>query len=214
MRLLSILVGAALLAASGLVHGILTERWSSSGELQAAVARLDRIPITVGDWTGRALELNREQLRVGRIAGYIHRRYENRRTGATATILVVCGSPGPISVHTPDACYGGIGYEPMAPQARYSTPTPRPAEFWRLDLRKPPSPEPGYLRVFYAWNAAGGWKAPAGEPRLVFSRAPFLYKLYVIREMRVADEPLEGDPGLELARQLLSPLDGALFPEA
>jgi hypothetical protein len=211
MKSLPILIGAGLLAASGFVHSNLNQQSGSSRELVLAVSRLEKIPMGIGDWVAERLSLNEHQIRLGQIAGYSHRRYENRRTGDTVSILLVCGRPGPISVHTPEACYGGIGYEPLGDRAHLAITMPQPAEFWRLELRKPGSPDEGYLRIFYAWNVSGTWEAPTGEPRLIYSHAPLLYKLYVVREMRKSNEPLEHDPSFELVRRLLPELDRILF---
>jgi Protein of unknown function (DUF3485) len=121
-RALPIATAPALVIAAGLVRGQWTRRWATSHAVEVALARLERVPVTLGNWRGRSLELDREQLTTAEIAGSIARRYENRRTGATVTVLLVCGRPGPISVHSPDICYPGAGFRPMGSLARQSLP--------------------------------------------------------------------------------------------
>ena len=43
-----------LLLATGVVHGFWTDRWGSAAEPQEAAAKLDDIPLAVGDWQERA----------------------------------------------------------------------------------------------------------------------------------------------------------------
>ena len=43
---------AAALVVVGLVHGYWTDRWTTSADTAAAAARLQDIPLNVGDWIG------------------------------------------------------------------------------------------------------------------------------------------------------------------
>jgi len=115
-------------------------------------------------------------------------------------------------VHTPDVCYQGAGFTLAASPARSSAaPGEAGAEFWAARFLWA-GPAPGsHRRIFWAWNAGGGWQAP-DNPRLAFARYPALYKLYVIREMSKRDEPPENDPCREFMRLLLPELQEALFP--
>jgi hypothetical protein len=210
---LPVLISLVLLTASGLAHGVRTGRWSKPPDLKQAAARLDRVPLTAGDWEGQALPMDARQLEVGEISGYLMRRYTNRRTGQEVSIMVVCGWPGPIAVHTPDVCYGGSGYEQLAPPARYEprlTPPAGRPEFSILNLNKSEPMGSTRLRILWAWNDGHGWKTP-NNPRLSFAAAPFLYKLYVIRDPGREDAPPERDPGDDLLSQLLPQLEKALF---
>jgi hypothetical protein len=216
LRALLLTTALALVIAAGLVHGRWTDRWTTSHAVEEAVVRLERVPMTLGDWQGRALGLDREVLATAEIAGYIARGYENRRSNAVVTVLLVCGRPGPISVHTPDICYAGAGFEPSRPPAVLSLPLERsgpPATLRDAVLVKPSSTVPTSLRILWTWSAAGAWEAP-DNPRLAFAPRQFLYKLYVIREPAVADGRIEDDPSLEFLRILLPELELALFGRA
>lgn len=207
------LAASLIVVASGVVHGLRTDRFARSHELRDAVARLDLVPMDFGDWVGRPVEMDRRQLEAAGIAGSVMRRYENRRDGRALDVLLVCGRPGPISVHTPDICYAGAGYALQADQARtplsYGDPR-RAAEAWRGDFLKQGSVTASGLRIFWSWTDGGGWTA-ADNPRLAFVGRRALYKLYVIRSTGGnAAAPLEGDPGVGFLGEFLPELDSAL----
>jgi hypothetical protein len=216
-RVFPLLTAILLVAATGVVHGLRTNRWSVSRELESAVARLDRVPTVIGDWEGKPSELDRRQLEAAGIAGHLVRRYVNRQNGEAVTLLIVCGRPGPIAVHTPDVCYSGIGFELREAVTKVTVEAgspPRPAEFCRGDfVKQGPAPSPSGLRIFWAWDAAGPWAAPE-NPRLTYAPYRALYKLYVVREL--ADRPgspAGSDKGVEFLRALLPELDRCLFPD-
>lgn len=177
-----ILVLLALVLASGLAHGLRTDRWRKARSLEEALDRLDRVPMAVGDWEGADIELARRQLEVGQIDGHVARRYRNRRDGREVTMLLVCGRPGPIAVHTPDVCYAGVGYTPSAPrlvEPIRTASSSRPISFKTAEFRKDDALVPESLQIYWSWTAGDAWEAPE-LPRPHFVGEDFLYKLYVI----------------------------------
>src|SRR5262249_57881511 len=63
--------GLAVLLAAGVVHGTWTQRWRPSQELHAAAARLNDVPLRVGDWQGRDVPMEPEVVeRSGLAAGW------------------------------------------------------------------------------------------------------------------------------------------------
>jgi hypothetical protein len=214
LRILVIVTAGGLVIGPALLQGLWTGRWSGSRELEAAAARLERVPLTVGDWQGEPAELDDREVKQAELAGHVTRRYQNRRTGSVVAVVVMCGRPGPVSVHTPDVCYRGAGYGLSGPPLRFAPdPGGIPAEFWTVKFRRKKPVGGSRRRIFWAWNADGRWQAP-DNPRLTFARFPALYKLYVIRELSGDDEPLEEDPCKDLMQQLLPELDKVLFPAA
>lgn len=211
MRSLSLAAALLLLALSGVVHGLWTGRWGPSPDLAGAAARCQQVPQTLGDWEGRPLEINQTQLEVAEVVGHVARQYVNKHTGQRVSLILICGRPGPISVHTPDVCYAGAGYAPVGDMERAGVPAVAdgPAsEFLTLRFKKPGvAAEP--LRIFWAWSDRGPWRAPE-NPRLSFARAPVLYKLYVVRALGSPDEPLDGDPCQDFLRVLVPELQKCL----
>jgi hypothetical protein len=212
-RRLPLAVAFAVLLGTGILHGLWTDRWSTGEEPGAWAARLADVPLTIGDWDAHGIDLEPQQLQVAEVAGSLARNYVNRRTGEVVSVIVVCGHPGPISVHTPDVCYPGSGHELLGAPAPIAVPAGGPDLFWMARFRKDESAEPSYLRVFWAWNASGHWQA-ATAPRLEFARSPTLYKLYVVRRIDGPDAPLDNDPAEALLARMLPELRRALFPES
>src|SRR5437764_15264638 len=118
LKLLPILSAIPLLLAFGAVEGVWSERWHKSGALEQAAARLDQLPLNVGDWQGRDQELDARVQTLAELSGYRSRQYVHRTTGATLSVLLVCGRPGPVAVHSPEVCYAGAGYALTAPKER------------------------------------------------------------------------------------------------
>src|SRR4051812_24487116 len=110
LRLAPVLTGFALVLLAGLVHGLWTQRWHRSAELETAAARLTHLPQAVGDWKGEPVELDAQDLAASGAAGYWMERFTHRRTGAVVTLVLLCGRPGPLSVHRPEYCYRGAGF--------------------------------------------------------------------------------------------------------
>jgi hypothetical protein len=188
-RAICLIFGAALIFGAGIWHGSITGRWGESHELQLAVDRLATLPKNIGDWVSKDLEIKASHLQAAEIAGYISRVYQNKKTGEYLSILLVCGKPGPISVHSPDVCYQGAGYQmgPKSPFSFRNAATDRSADFWVAKFTKDPDPAP--LHILWSWTTGKVWMAP-DNPRLAFFQAPVLYKLYIVREAKGLDAPL------------------------
>src|SRR5262245_28308638 len=156
VRILPMAVAVTALLFSGVVHGLWTDRWTVSGDLAAALERLDQVPLNVGDWDGQAIPMDRNRSRDGVT---VRRRFLNRKNGKMVTMPRMCGRPGPVSVHTPDVCYPASGYDGEPPVAfafppKSASPT---AAFWTADYHKIKAAEQTNLRIFWSWNAAGQW---------------------------------------------------------
>lgn len=206
-RFFAVALALGMLVSSGLVHGFWTYRWRVPRELTEAPSRLEKIPLTIGAWTGKPLQLDSEQMRRAGITGYVMRRYENQRTGAALSVLLVCGRWGQVAVHPPDVCYQGAGFEVVGTKERFVVPGPDGtlAETWTARFRKQEAVVPSYLRILWCWSAGEAWKAP-DNPRLTFAGSPVLFKLYVIRETAVPDERTADDPAVEFMQQFVPQL--------
>jgi hypothetical protein len=201
----------ALVITSGVAPGLWTGRWITSASLGEAAARLSALPLTAGEWDGQALEINPREMRQAQANGFLNRRYVNRRSGSAVSLLLLCGRPGPISVHTPDICFPGAGYVEAAAPEQYTAPDGG-GQFWVRRFEKQAA-VPVPVRVFYGWTTSGAWEAP-DQPRLAFTGRPVLYKLYLVRELARKDEALERDPALDLLQALIPQLRSVLGPPA
>jgi hypothetical protein len=188
---------------TGVVHGLWTDRWTMSEA--ATTTRLEQLPLTLGDWKGHDMELDKRFL--GPVTGCLYRRYVNQRSGVSVSLTLVSGRPGPVAIHTPDVCYVASGFqtaltEKFIPPLDPAVPA---AEFMMAQFVKNKSAEQTNLRVFWSWNAGGRWVV-SDTPRFAFAPHPVLYKLHLVRELAVASEPLDDDPCVQLLQLLLPEL--------
>lgn len=179
LRFSPLLIGMVALACYGAAEGVWTDRWRASASMDEAVAKLKGIPVTIGDWVAQEQELDAETLAVGDIRGYVMRQYTRQGSNQSLNVLVVCGRPGPIAVHTPEVCYGGAGHSQDKPAKRVAVGA---AKFWTAQFSQNDAPVPEKLGIYWAWNATGAWEA-VDRPRWVYARYPVLYKLYVVRNI-------------------------------
>lgn len=217
---------AATLAAAAW-QGRASGRWVPLPPLDAYVAALDAVPSQLGEWQGADAPLDDpDSLKRGGIDGHLSRRYRHRRTADEVSVLVVCGRPGPISVHTPDVCYRGAGFVAVG--------EPAPADY-RLGERKltlwglrfhPPAARAGSpdLEIRWGWSGGGPLQAPT-NPRVAFAGQPALYKVYVIQERRPQAAAKPSEPAAAPAKDVVEPvaaflglfvpsLEAALTPSA
>jgi len=164
----------------------------------------------LGDWQGQTLDAESQQL--GDASGCVLRRYTNNLMGASVTVFLLCGRPGPVAIHPPDSCYAAGGYEIATPSLFKAPVDPGtiPPEFRVARMRKKRAGEQTQLRIFWSWNDGTGWRVPA-NPRWTFASSRVLFKLYLVRELPDFEEPLDDDPSIDLMRHLLPEMDRVLF---
>ena len=211
--LIPVMVGIVLIVGSGVIDGIWTGRWKDSNELKLAVGRLDRVPMTIGDWAGRSSAVNPREILAAELDGCVMRRYENTRTQRAMTLVIVCGRPGPVSLHTPEICYPGVGYEMVQERPEtFSVPVDSRGdrtEFSRADFEQHATFPPERIRIYWSWKSKGTWIVPY-SPRVTFGSQPFLYKLYLIQRTSGGIEAVEDTSFADFLQQLLPELDQVL----
>jgi hypothetical protein len=194
---------------TGVIHGVLTDRWQAAPELTRSLAALDRVPISIGNWDGQSIEMPKAILKAADIAGYFACQYTNRETGQSVSVLVVCGLAGPISVHPPDVCYQGQGFSLARPPEKKVIEADS-LEFQHAKFQKSEGGVLKALSVLWAWSPSGKWLAPA-NPRVTYARQHALYKLYVVRDVAATTENAASDPSLEFIHEFLPELNRVLF---
>lgn len=191
---LPVAMALLLVVVAGLAHGKVTGRWRPNDELAATANRLSQIPETVGEWSSTGVSKNSEELAVAEAAGYLCRRYRHDQTGQEVTVLLLCGPPGPISVHPPTACYRARGYRLLGePQLTSLTNEERQDGFKLAEFLGQSTLTEDRVAIMWGWSVAGQWSAP-DAPRFAFAGEPALHKLYVTwdrsRDQRDLDETL------------------------
>jgi hypothetical protein len=208
-RLLATTAAVLALMFSGVVHGLWTDRWADPEDQNEALARLQAVPMIIGEWQGEELKTGQDG-EEGLVS--VSRRYVRRGTDQAVTVFLACGRPGPVSVHTPDVCYAASGYVVEAP-ARFEVTTKPgqvPTQFFTSRLSKKKATEETWLRIFWSWGSAGAWQV-TDNPRLAFAGQRQLYKLYVLHEMNRPEETPAGDVSIAFLSQLLPELEKNLF---
>jgi hypothetical protein len=201
---------------TGVVHGLWTNRWNPSPALEQAAARLDRLPLDIGDWRGQDEDLNAIHVAIGEIKSYKLRRYIHKESKEIVSLLIVCGPPGPISVHTPEICYQGLGFRVQSTEDHFAVPATENSpggDFKTAVMQKETATGIEHLRVMWTWSTGVEWTAPE-HPRWKFGRERALYKVYVSRHMGQSNEKFNAsDPGVMFAQELLGVLDKHLRGE-
>jgi hypothetical protein len=210
-RVLPTLIGLAIVAGAGAMHGVKTERWQPSQALTAAAERLECVPNDIDGWRAEALELPAGSLELAGARRAVVRRYVDQSTGNTLYVSLMVGPSGQMAVHRPEHCYVGSGFNFVGGAVRVplTLADGTRAEFWTSRFEKP---EPGgsrELRIFWSWRAGNDWRAPE-SPRWALADLPYLYKLYVVRETFTKAERIEEDPSVEFLQLLLPRLNEVL----
>lgn len=199
-RYYAFLAAVAALLASGVLYHTLA---GDSAQLDAAAARVALAPMTIGDWHGHDEAADERAFAQTGAKAYWVRQYVNQKTKASVLAILMCGRSGKMAVHTPEVCYSGAGYVLHSQPAAVALDAE--AHFWSAQFMK----NDGRLRLYWAWNSRGAWEA-AEAPRWAYRGEPFLYKLYVSREVRDSGP----DATADFLREFVPVLNRALFPTA
>ena len=182
---------------------------ADAGKAQAltlASERVIELPKEFGDWTSvDSQNSDEDAMRRGGAVQFLSRVCKLRGTNETQSVLLLCGKPGPLSVHTPEVCFAGASNAANPDQQRWK-PT-EDSEFTWQSFTSRVEGQPN-LEVAWAWTVDGKWMSP-DVPRLTYGREPFLYKLYIVRQHRGRSKPSEEMTAL--ARELIPTLQRTVF---
>ena len=109
VRIILLVIALAIVIGTGVLHGNGTGRWGATEALVQATNNLDNIPMEFGDWQGHDREIDPEDTKRAQAERIFSRVYVNQKTRMSMSVLIVCGRPGTVSVHTPDICFQGQG---------------------------------------------------------------------------------------------------------
>jgi hypothetical protein len=214
MRTLLLAVAVCLIALDGYIYGRWTNRWEDAPDLAQAAARLPSVAMTIGDWQATVRALGAREARQAGFQAYFLRQYQKGKDGDVVTVMLACGPPGPLSVHTPDICFDAAGFDVAGKvgQQGFAGPDPsQKAEFCRARFTKKDAAGGAHLQVFWSWHAHNAWQAPA-NPRWTFAGLPVVHKLYVTHQMaRLEDDGKETTACAEFMGLLLPELERTLF---
>jgi hypothetical protein len=207
------LAAGTIILVNGYLHGLRTNRWHRSHELETAIANVERVPTTIGDWQAQSERLDNAAIAIGGIEGYFLRHYVNRHNGKSVTVLLICGRSGPLSVHAPDVCYGSAGYGmsgSIAKQPLKYNEGLAVAEFFSAKFSKADVTGAANVHIKWCWGADGRWLAPT-NPRVDLACYSALFKLNVIQCTTTISERADEEMCSDFLKVLLPALDKALL---
>jgi exosortase len=211
-RVIPVVLAMTIIVATGFVLGLRAMRWGVSREIELASARIGRVPMTIGNWKGMPATVDRRAMIAADLDGFLVRTYENEVTGDGVTLMLACGRPGPLSVHTPEICYPGAGYEQVQTQpAVIRMGNASGGEFVMADFERRESIPADRLRIYWAWNATGDWTVPY-SPRTVLAPYRVVYKLYLIAAVPKDRELRTNERMTDFLGLLVPELRATLFP--
>lgn len=203
-----------LILGTGVLHGLQTDRWGESAKVLAAAERLNSIPTSFGNWTSEATEIPEDQLKIAEALGHFARQFRNSETGEVVNIMILCGRPGPISVHPPTVCFVGAGWqleaEPKTISLSAALQEKSAESLWNTRFVRSVDGVPVRINTSWGWNSAGEWQAYENA-RLKTAGAPYLYKMYATIPVSVETESVESDVLERFWRDFLPLVDEALF---
>jgi hypothetical protein len=101
-------IGCALglILLGGVAHGVLSNRWGVSENIQALGSQLNSIPMEIGPWKCSEEGKLEDRVIYGILeaSGYISRVYVHQSTDEAINVFLVFGPKGPVAVHTPEIC--------------------------------------------------------------------------------------------------------------
>jgi hypothetical protein len=214
-RVLPVVLVLVVLAIGTLVEARLSDRWSAakSEKLDDFTQRLNSIPKQIGDWVGVDEPINQEEFKASNCTNCVSRTYTNRE-GQKVNVYLVSGSARHVTIHTPDWCYVGAGYEKVQDPQQYRDDLnklePKP-EFLTANFRKETPLMKSEIRIFWSFSDDGNWYGPR-IPKAAFAGRPALYKIYLITDISEVGAKIETNPSLEFARIFLPTINPILFP--
>jgi hypothetical protein len=207
MKLLAVLCGGGLIVASGIIHGMITDRWTDPEDLEKAAQNFQHFPLEVGPWKGEVQDNN--TTKASGLAASVAVRYQHQKNGKKVTVFLGCGRPGPVSIHTPDVCYAASGFAVEAQSTEsFGPPSPeggKSGKMFTARFKKSRGGEQTLLRIYWTWHAGGEWNV-TDNPRFQFFHQKVLHKLYVLHEMENPNDP----PDPEVCSDLLPRLTQAI----
>ncbi|MCE9551869.1 MAG: EpsI family protein [Planctomycetes bacterium] len=219
LRTIPLVIACVLIASVAVVHGMMTQRWTSSAtkDLQLLMERYQQVPKVVGDWQADEPDTPVSPIEMKGAGAYSHvsRRYHNVKTGQVVQILLLTGYGRTIAVHTPDVCYPGQGFSMLSsPQGLDLTTGDTKARVMTTIFSKNVPGGTIHQRIFWTWNAGQGWQAP-DAPRMKFPGYSPLNKLYLIADTTTDSNVTPDKSSLaNFADSFLPTLNKILYPSA
>jgi len=205
--------GAALLLIGVVtwVQGSWSERWGEHAELKIFAEHLRKIPMQIGDWSGKkTAEPSKQIQQVAGNVGTLSAEFRNQyNPDQWVKVDLVCGRLQDVFYHTPDRCYPAAGFSAGGSPVRQVFDLPSgEAQFFTSTFQKHESAGSQNLRIYWGWCADGPWVAPDQE-KWTFAGRKALYKLYIATEA-TGEQTSEHNPASDFIKVFVPELQKAL----
>jgi len=207
------------LLTAGYVHGRLTDRWGLPSQIEGAAKIVEQLPKDLAGWESHDFEISDQVRTIAGAEGAVSREYVHPALGERVQVMLLCGRPGPISLHPPTVCFTSQGWQARnAVQTEVFPPgrTDSETKLASVLFSRQGAESVHYLQTFWGWSADGRiWSAPS-DPRVAYAGRPVLYKLYVVQAVsaKAAEQPVELSPAVQaFSLELMDWLANAL-PQA
>lgn len=170
----------ALTVLSGVLRGMIDQRFGMPVEMAEAAKRVATLPTNVGDWeVVQESELEESAREMLRCAASVVRTYADRKTGEVVSLIFLVGPAGPLAIHTPEVCYGSNSFTTVEPRKqRFIEDVNGDKHPFSVITFAENKVGRRLQRVYYAWNNGEDWLAPS-SPRTSFAGVPMLYKVQI-----------------------------------
>jgi hypothetical protein len=214
-QLIPIVIAVLLIAGGTAYQGKVTDRWmpQDSELLQAFTTRLENVPAEFDDWSSVETPLTEKEFEATNCTNYKSRLYKHDPSGADVSVYLVVGTARHVTIHTPDWCYVGAGYEMEGdPQPFNLELDSEIHEFTTATFRKESTEGVNRLRIFWSYSNDGKWLGPSW-PKTYFAGKPALCKVYLITNID-EEEDVVDSPSIQFAKTFLPILNESMFTSA
>lgn len=216
MKYLPIAVVVIVLGIGTLIEGKYSDRWgkAQSEKLDQFTAAVDRVPAAFGHWTSVDEEVDPTAFKASNCTNCISRTYTNRE-GERVNVYLVSGTGRHVTIHTPDWCYVGAGYDIVDGEPQQFTDSEAdtlevPPEYLTAIFRKEDPLYTHHIRIFWTFSDDGIWRGPR-MPKPTLGSKPAMYKIYMITEVDQGNVDITSNPTLKFAREFLPLINKELF---
>src|SRR5262249_49697393 len=158
---LSLALLIAITVVAAIVQGRATNRWGASDTVANAATIFTRLPKTFGDWNLlEPQKLSPQVCGMLQTEHYLQGVYEHRSTGQRATLTLLLGPPGPMSVHVPEICYSAADFSQISERHRVSIGLGDTNDTaWMTQFHSMHDVQGTVVRVYYSWHDGQRWNA-------------------------------------------------------
>ncbi len=181
-------------------------------QLDNFTERLEHVPLEFGNWVGEVKPYNEEQFLRSKCKGCFSSIFENKRTGDAVTVYLVSGTARNTTIHTPDWCYRGAGFDMQAKPFPYTIESEdMSSEFVTTTFNRETAFEQQHLRILWTFSGNGTWEGPV-RAKIHFAGKSALFKMYLISPILKRDDSIEASPAKQFAEDFMPILTRVLFP--